>query len=97
MPVVLHQLQQHVLRADALGMAVLQPLVAGDVADRAKSRPPDLARPFRDGVGHGEDLVGLLVQQQVVVPEMRSTHVPVEVLRLEVEREDVGEELTQNV
>ena len=53
--------------------------------------PPILRTRSAMRIGHGEDLVGLLVQQQVVVAEVRAAHVPVEVLGLQVEREDVGE------
>jgi hypothetical protein len=37
----------------------------------------------------------MLVQQQVVIAEVGAAHVPVEVLRLEIEREDVGQKLLQ--
>jgi hypothetical protein len=30
--------------------------------------PPKLADPLRDGVGHGEKLVGLLIKQQIRAP-----------------------------
>ena len=52
----------------------------------------ELAGAFGHGVGHGEDLVGLLVEQEMEVAEVRPGHVPVEVLGLKVEREGVGEE-----
>ena len=38
-----------------------------------------------------QDFLGLLVEQQVVIAEMWSAHVPMEVLGLEIERETVGE------
>src|SRR5208337_1945518 len=46
----------------------------------------------RDGVGGRKNLFALLVEHQVVVPEMRTRHVPVEVLCLQVEREHIGEQ-----
>jgi len=42
--------------------------------------PADLARSFRNVIRHGEDLLGLLVEQQVVIAEMAPAHVPVEIL-----------------
>src|SRR5262249_1260151 len=61
------------------------------VPDRAQRRAADLAHALGKLVGSGENLLGLLVEQQVVVAEMRSAHVPMEVLRLHVEREHVGQ------
>ena len=65
------------------------------MSDRAQRRAADLAHALGDRVGNGEDLVRLLVEQQVVIAEMRPGNVPVEVLRLQVEREDVGEQHVQ--
>jgi hypothetical protein len=42
-------------------------------------------------VGHGEDLVALLVEHEMIVAEMRSTHMPMEILGLEIERKHIGE------
>src|SRR6185437_7327616 len=39
-----------------------------------------------------EDLVRVLIEEQVVIAKVRTAHVPVEVLGLEVEREDIGED-----
>ena len=52
----------------------------------------DLADTLGDRVGDAEDLVGLLVEDQMVVAEMRAADVPVEVLGLEIEGEDVGKQ-----
>jgi len=98
--VVVAQLSQHVLRLDVIGVVVGQPLLARYVADRAQRVTADLAHPFGDHVGGGEDLVGLFVEQQMIVAEMRPADVPVEVLGLEIEREAVrqdGVERTGNV
>ena len=90
--VVLGELGQHVLRVDVVGVVVGDALLAGDLADRVQRGAADLAGALGHRVGHGEDLVGLLVEQQVEVAEVRPRHVPVEVLGLEIEREGVGEE-----
>ena len=56
----------------------------------------ELPHALREHVSHGEDLVGLLVEKQVVVAEVRPAHVPMEVLRLQVERKRVGEGAVAN-
>ena len=73
-------------------VVVLEALLPGDVADRAQRRAADLARALGQLVGAGEDLRGLLVEQQVVVAEVRPADVPVEILGLEIEREGVGQQ-----
>src|SRR5262249_15590345 len=55
----------------------------------------DLPHALRNRIGHRKDLFCLLVEQQVVVAEMRSAHVPVKVLGLDVEREHVRERAVQ--
>src|SRR5437588_566705 len=50
------------------------------------------ARPFGQNVDAVFQLAGLLVEQKVVVAEMRAAHVPMEVLGLEIEREGIGQE-----
>jgi hypothetical protein len=47
-------------------------------------------RSFSDIVGSGEDLLGLFVQEQMIVAEVRPRHVPVEIFRFHVECEHVG-------
>ena len=57
--------------------------------------PPSLRTRSAIGSVDGVELVGLLVEQQVVVAEMRPRDVPVEVLGLQVQREHVGEQQVQ--
>ena len=90
--VVVAQLGQHVLRIDVVGVVVGQALVARDISDRMQGQPADLAGALGDRVGHGEDLFALLVQEQVVVTEVVPAHMPVEILGLEIERENVCEQ-----
>ena len=52
----------------------------------------DFADALGDRVGHGKDLAGLLVQQQMIVPEVRSGRIPVEILGLQIKREDVSKQ-----
>jgi hypothetical protein len=90
--IVVAQFGQHVLRVDEGRVIVQHALVAGDMADRADRRSAQLARAFGHRIGHGEDLLGLTVQQQVIVLEMRARDVPVEVLGLQIKREDIGQQ-----
>ena len=66
-----------------------------DVADGMQRCPADLARALRDVICHGEDLLGVLVQKQVIITKVMPTHVPMEILRFQIEREDIGQEGTQ--
>src|SRR5256885_322677 len=45
-----------------------------------------------NGIAHPVELVGLLIEQQVVVAEVRSAHVPMEILGLEIQGPDIGED-----
>ena len=71
-------------------VVVAQPLVSGDVANRAQGRAADLAGAFRDVVRHREDLIPLFVQQQMVVAKVSPGHMPVKILGFQIERERVG-------
>ncbi len=90
--VVLAQLRQHVQWLDVLRVVVLDALQARNVANRAQRLTAKLADTLRDGIGHRVDLVGLLIEQQMVVAEMRSAHVPVEVLGFQIQRKYIGED-----
>ena len=63
---VVAQLRNHVVGVDEVGVVVLDALQARDVADRAQRRAADLAHALGDLVGHGEQLVALLVEQEVI-------------------------------
>src|SRR5438445_1460523 len=76
-PVVLAQLGEHVLRLHVFGIVVEHALRAGDVPDGLESGASDLTDALGNGVGHRIKRVGLLVQEQMVVVKMRSTHVSV--------------------
>src|SRR5271170_5356422 len=93
--IVRAKLSQHVLRRHVLLVVVLQPLMLRDVADGPESSSAEFACPLGDIVRHREDLSTLIIEQQMVIAEMRAAHVPVEILRLEVESEHVGEHLAQ--
>ena len=54
------------------------------MTDRAQRRLTDLPDAFSNRVRSAEDLVALLVQEQMVVAKMRTRHVPVKILGLQV-------------
>ena len=54
--------------------------------------PPSLRTRSAIAIGRGEDLVGMLVEKEVIVAKVRARHVPMKVLGLEIEREHVGKE-----
>jgi len=55
-----------------------------NMTDRAQRRLTDLPDAFSNRVRSAEDLVALLVQEQMVVAKMRTRHVPVKILGLQV-------------
>src|SRR6266849_2089498 len=57
----------------------------------------DFPGSFSDGVRHSEDLLSLLVQQEMVVTKVIPSHVPVEVLGLEIESEYVGQQSAKRI
>src|SRR5882724_2762051 len=90
--VVVAQLCKHIERRNVLRIVVRNALEAGNVADRTQCRSADLAYALGDAVGGREDLIGLLIQQEVVVAEVRAGHVPMEVFRFQVQGEQVRQQ-----
>src|SRR6516164_2486814 len=90
--VVVAQLREHVQRCDEIGVVVEYALQAGDVADRAQRRAADLADPLGDVVGSRENLLALLVEEEMVIAEVRAGYVPMEILGLQVKRKHIGEQ-----
>src|SRR5471032_1664274 len=70
-------------------------LFACDVPDRTQRRATDLTGALCDRIRHGKDLARLLVEQQVIVAEMRPAHMPMEVLGLEIDREHIRQKWAQ--
>jgi len=60
------------------------------MADGPQRRSSDLPHPFGDVIGHPEQLVSMLIEKEVVVTEVGATHMPVEVLCLDIDREHVS-------
>src|SRR5258708_36635569 len=61
------------------------------MSNGAQRRPTDLADSLGNCIPDGENLVRLLVQKQVIVTEVWTGNMPMEILRLDVERVNVGQ------
>jgi len=48
-------------------------------------------------VGHCKNLVGVFIEQKMVITEVTASHVPMEILRLHVEAEHVCQQLPQSI
>src|SRR6266508_6978133 len=70
--VVVAQLGEHVQGRDEIRIVVEDTLQAADLADRPHGRAADLADALGNVIGGGEDLVGLLVQEKMIVAEVRT-------------------------
>src|SRR5438876_5471614 len=62
------------------------------MADTADSRAAYTAYTLSHDIDGRKNRIGLLVEEQVIVAEVRTGEVPVEVLRLDVECERIGDE-----
>jgi hypothetical protein len=65
------------------------------MTDGPQGRTAEFADAFGKGVSHRKDLIALFIQKQMVIAEVRSRHVPVEVLGLDVERKGVRKQQVQ--
>ena len=92
---VLAKLTQHILRSYVLGIVVGDALQTRDVSDGTDGGSTDLANTLGDFIRHCEELIAVIVEQQVVIAEVRSAHVPMEILGLEVEGEHIGKQRVQ--
>ena len=90
--VLLAQLCEHIERRHVFGVVVQNALQTRHMGDRAQRSPAQLSHAFRDKVRRRVELVGLLIEKQVIVAEVRSLDMPMEVLRLEIQREEIGKE-----
>src|SRR5262249_10871430 len=67
-------------------------LMTRDVTDRTQGDAADFAYTLGKDIGHRENLVGLFVEQEVVIAKMWPADVPVKVLGLQIERESIGQQ-----
>ena len=93
--VVVHQLQQHVTRAHEIRIIVLDALKLCDVSEGADGGAAHFAHALGQNIDTLFDLPGLLVEQEVIIPEMRPGDVPVEVLGLDVEGKRIRQQRIQ--
>src|SRR5580698_7713589 len=94
--VVAVELKQHVAGGHKLLVVIGDALQLGDVADGADGGATYLANALGDGVGDGKNLIGVLVEQKVVVAEMGSAHMPVKVLGFEIKSEGIGKQCVEH-
>jgi hypothetical protein len=87
---VLTKLAQHVGWRHKFGVIVEKSLQTPDLPYRPDGCATDLSDPFGDVIGHREDLIAVIVEEEMKVTKMWSAHMPVEVLRLEIERKEIG-------
>jgi len=76
------QLGEHVRRAEACIIIVSQALMPTDVAYGTKCDAANFSGSFGNVVAHRKDLRRLLIQEQMIVPEVWATNVPVEAFGL---------------
>ncbi len=91
-PVVGMKLSKHVLRGGGFAVVVFQALVLCDVTNGVKRGPAEFSRSLGNIVRHIKDLLCVFIEQNVVIAEVAPSHVPVEIFRLEIEREYVGKQ-----
>src|SRR6266576_4326290 len=58
---------------------------------------PNLAGSLGDIIGHGENLLGLFVEEQMIVAKMVAAHVPVKILRFQIKRKHIGKQTAEIV
>ena len=88
--VVFPKFSKHVEGSNVVGIIIVKTLQPRDLANGPDSDPTNFSHPFGDGIGHAKDLITLFVQKKMIIAEVRSGHMPVEVFGFEVEREYIG-------
>ena len=88
--IVLRELREHVAGLHILCIVVRELLQPGDVTNRPERGFTQLAHALGNRIGHREQLVGMLIEQHVIVAEVRAAHVPMKVLGLEIQRKHIG-------
>src|SRR5262245_22428953 len=90
--IVVHERQQHIDRGNVVLVVVLDPLQLRDMPDGADRGAADLACALGQNIDTPCELIALLIEQEVVVAEMRAADVPVKVLGLHVERKRIRDQ-----
>lgn len=76
--------REHLDCRQAFIRAVIQPLMSRDICDRAQSRATNLPDPLGNVVDHLENLIGLLIQEQVIFAKVAPADVPVKALGFQI-------------
>src|SRR5215467_14844520 len=90
--VIVAQLRKHIQRRDEVSVVVQDSLQAADVADRVQRSAADLADALGDGVGGRENLLAMVVEEEMIVAEVGTGYMPMEILGLQVKRKHIGEQ-----
>ena len=93
--IIVSQFGQHVVGRDVLRIIVQDSRLAADLADRSEGHATDLAHALGNRVGRFEYFRTLFVKHKVIVTEVRAGHMPVEVFRLHIKGEKIGEQRRQ--
>ncbi len=70
LPIVVAQLGQHILRRYVVCVVVEDPLEAANLTDRTQRRSANFPDALGDVVRDAKELVGMFVQQQMVITEV---------------------------
>ena len=60
-----------------------------DLSDRMQRESADLPNAFRDDVSHGEELLGVFIEKQMIIAEVMPAHMPVKIFRFQVKSEHI--------
>src|ERR1700733_7950102 len=93
--IVISKLSDHVERLNVLSIVVRDTLKPRYLPDRANGCAAEFSSSFSNGIRHGEYLVALVVEHQMIIAEMRARHMPVEILGFEVQRKRVRKKQLQ--
>src|SRR5215510_7306026 len=88
--VVLDQARDHLLGRHALLVVIANGLKLADMRDAPDGRSADLSYTLGEQVDRAEDGLGMLIEQQVIVAEVRSVDMPVKVFQLDVHGKGIG-------
>ncbi len=94
--IILSKFTQHIGRVNIIRVIVRDALETSNVSDGTYRRSTDLPYAFSDLIGDVNDLIRVFIEEKMVVAKMRSAHVPMEVLCLQVKGEHVREESVES-
>src|SRR3954451_22409464 len=74
------KLTQHVFRCHVVRIIIRNALQTSNMPNRTNRRSANFADTFSNVVGHGKDLISVLIEQKMIITEVRSTHMPMKIL-----------------